>query len=155
MKRLYLAYGSNLNIPQMHRRCPDARIYGTTELLNYRLKFKGSKTGSYLTIEKEFGYYVPMAVWEVSAADEKNLDVYEGYPTFYYKKKFELPIWTEDGKEEVREAFAYVMHEDHKIGMPTQHYYNVCLDGYNSFGFDSDRLDEAVEYSVLEYGKSA
>ena len=51
MKKYYLAYGSNLNIPQMQYRCPEARIVGTAVIEGYRLLFNGSKTGSYLTIE--------------------------------------------------------------------------------------------------------
>lgn len=31
---LYAAYGSNLNIAQMTVRCPNARMYGRTELEN-------------------------------------------------------------------------------------------------------------------------
>ena len=56
------------------------------------LLFKGSKTGSYLTIEPKEGSRVPVAAWEVSAEDELALDRYEGFPTFYYKKEMLLPI---------------------------------------------------------------
>ena len=38
-KRYYVAYGSNLNIPQMRFRCPSARIIGTSEISDYRLLF--------------------------------------------------------------------------------------------------------------------
>ena len=62
MKKFYLAYGSNLNMKQMQFRCPDARIVGTAEIPNYQLLFKGSKTGSYLTIEPKQGCTVPAAV---------------------------------------------------------------------------------------------
>ena len=61
-KRFYLAYGSNLNIPQMQRRCPTAKIVGIAEIKDYELLFKGSKTGSYLTIEPKKGATVPVAV---------------------------------------------------------------------------------------------
>ena len=87
-KRYYIAYGSNLNVEQMHYRCPDARIIGTATLDGWTLLFKGSKTGSYLTIEQKEGESVPVAVWEVSPADEANLDRYEGFPHFYYKKRW-------------------------------------------------------------------
>ena len=40
-----------------------ARIIGTSELQDYRLLFKGSKTGSYLTVEPKKGCTVPVAVW--------------------------------------------------------------------------------------------
>ena len=85
-KRYYIAYGSNLNVRQMRMRCPSARIIGTSVLKDYELLFKGSKTGSYLTVEKKSGVSVPVAVWEVTAEDEKALDRYEGFPNFYYKK---------------------------------------------------------------------
>ena len=77
-KRYYLAYGSNLNIPQMRHRCPTAKVIGTAEIKDYELLFKGSKTGYYLTIESQKGAKVPVAVWEVKQGDEANLDVYEG-----------------------------------------------------------------------------
>ena len=76
-KRYYIAYGSNLNIHQMRWRCPSARIVGTAELAGWRLLFKGSKTGSYLTIEPFAECRVPVAVWEVSPRDELALDHYE------------------------------------------------------------------------------
>ena len=45
--RYYIAYGSNLNIPQMRMRCPQAKIIGTSEIKDYELLFKGSQTGPY------------------------------------------------------------------------------------------------------------
>ena len=76
-KRYYLAYGSNLNIRQMAYRCPSARIIGTSIIPDYELLFKGSKTGSYLTIEPKEGSKVPVAVWSVTESDEARLDAYE------------------------------------------------------------------------------
>ena len=60
-KRYYIAYGSNLNVPQMRMRCPHATILGTANLKGWELLFKGSKTGSYLTIEECAGGTVPVA----------------------------------------------------------------------------------------------
>ena len=54
-KRYYIAYGSNLNVGQMRMRCPHATILGTANLKGWELLFKGSKTGSYLTIEESEG----------------------------------------------------------------------------------------------------
>ena len=81
-KRYYIAYGSNLNVRQMMMRCPTARLIGTSVIKDYRLMFKGSQTGSYLTIEQSLGSEVPVGVWAVSEADERALDRYEGYPNF-------------------------------------------------------------------------
>ena len=51
-KRYYIAYGSNRNVRQRRIRCASARIIGTSVRKDYELLFKGSKTGSYLTVEK-------------------------------------------------------------------------------------------------------
>lgn len=140
---LYAAYGSNLNKEQMIWRCPGAKEAGTSIIKDYRLMFKGSQSGAYLTIEKEKGCEVPVGLWEVTDQDMKNLDRYEGYPTFYYKKTFVAEC--SDGKR--HRIFAYIMHEERKLGMPTTHYMGVCAKGYEDFGFDLKTLTEAWEYS--------
>lgn len=148
MKRYYLAYGSNLNIPQMRWRCPHARIIGTGEIKDYELLFKGSMTGYYLTIEEAKGKRVPVAVWEVSGTDERALDRYEGYPRFYYKKDMEIEVQSIRTEEiDIRKAFAYIMNEESSPGVPTTGYYSTCLEGYISFGFDERFLIEAVRRS--------
>ena len=147
-KRYYIAYGSNLNIRQMRMRCPSARIIGTSEIPDYELLFKGSRTGSYLTIEPKAGSRVPVAAWEVSTEDELALDRYEGFPTFYYKKEMILPIkGIRSGKVRQRNTFVYIMHEDRPYGLPDRFYTSTCLEGYKSFGFDSRYLDDAIKNS--------
>ena len=147
MKKFYLAYGSNLNVKQMQFRCPDARIVGTAEIPNYQLLFKGSKTGSYLTIEPKQGCTVPAAVWSVSERDELALDRYEGYPHFYYKTELELSL-AKTGKKLT--AFVYIMHEERKLGLPTFAYIRTCVDGYRQFGFDLKHLRKAMDISERE-----
>ena len=147
-KRYYIAYGSNLNIPQMRMRCPGARIIGTSVIEDYQLLFKGSKTGSYLTIEPKGGAEVPVVIWEVTESDEKALDRYEGYPNFYYKKEMTLDIkGIRTGKVRRRDAFVYIMHEERELGIPSWHYVNTCLDGYRAFGFDEKYLFDAIRIS--------
>ena len=142
MKRYYLAYGSNLNKGQMVHRCPMARVVGTAMMKNWRLLFRGSKTGSYLTIEEAEGYDTPVAVWAVTPLDERNLDIYEGYPRFYYKKN----ITVECNGEEL-DAFVYIMHEDRPVGIPSAQYWRTCREGYFYFDFNEEYLREAYLYS--------
>ena len=146
--RYYIAYGSNLNVDQMASRCPDAEVVGTGMLKGMRLWFKGSQTGNYLTIEEECGYEVPVVVWKVSEQDERNLDWYEGFPKFYYKKGFSMEV-KDINTSDVRlmNVFAYIMHEERKIGAPRKSYVDGCKEGYHTFGFDTKILDEAVKAS--------
>lgn len=148
-KRYYLAYGSNMNYGQMQARCPDAKPVGTALLLGYELLFKVSKTGAYLTIEKKKGGCVPLAVWEVSAADERNLDRCEGCPTYYYKKEMRLPVERfASGRTTKTNAFIYIMHEYRRFGIPTGRYLYGCVKGYRTFGFDPKYLYDAFERSA-------
>lgn len=69
-KRLYVAYGSNLNIRQMKQRCPTAKLYGTGMLEDYELQFKGYPDSAFATIAPKEGASVPVAVWEIQPKDE-------------------------------------------------------------------------------------
>ncbi|WP_298031078.1 gamma-glutamylcyclotransferase family protein [uncultured Dysosmobacter sp.] len=145
-KRYYIAYGSNLNVQQMRRRCPHATVLGTANLKDWELLFKGSRTGSYLTIEECEGGTVPVAVWEVDGTDEAALDRYEGFPTFYYKKEIRLQYkGIRTGRRRTVTAFAYIMHEDRPIGVPADFYMRTCLNGYDTFYFNRNVLIEAYE----------
>lgn len=146
MSKYYLAYGSNLNVRQMAHRCPTAKPVGTAVIRDYELLFKGSKTGAYLTIEKKKGSTVPAAVWEVTADDEKRLDVYEGCPAFYYKTEMKLPVKS-DSETKIITAFVYIMHEDRPLGVPSRQYVHTCADGYMDFGFGLKHLEVALNIS--------
>ena len=147
-KKYYIAYGSNLNIDQMHFRCPGARVIGTSVIEDYEVLFKGSKTGAYLTIEPRAGAKVPVAVWETTAGDEIALDRYEGCPVFYYKTKMVLPVKNiRTGKITNRKAYVYIMHEERNLGIPTLRYIETCLEGYRAFEFDESLLYEAIDKS--------
>lgn len=131
MKKFYIAYGSNLNKYQMKYRCPNAIPYCSGTLKDYELLFKGSKTGSYATIESKEGASVPVGVWLIDASDERYLDMYEGFPTFYYKTN--VDVETDCG---TINAMVYIMHEDRPHGIPSERYVNTCLEGYNDFDLD-------------------
>lgn len=142
MAKYYIAYGSNMDEGQMAYRCPTAQLLGRTELENYRLLFKGSKTGAYATIEPEEGSRVPVLVWTIEKEDEKRLDRYEGYPVFYYKKDLEIDL---AGKWVT--VMAYIMDESREYGKPSEGYYSVLDRAYRKYGFPMEILTEAYKIS--------
>lgn len=142
MEKYYIAYGSNMDKEQMAYRCPTAQLLGRTELEDYRLLFKGSKTGAYATIEPEEGSRVPVLVWIIEKEDEKRLDRYEGYPVFYYKKDLEINL---DGKRVT--ALVYIMDESREYGKPSERYYGVLERAYRKYGFPMEILTEAYKIS--------
>ena len=148
MKRYYIAYGSNLNVQQMRWRCPGARIIGTSELQDYRLLFKGSKTGSYLTVEPEKGCTVPVVVWEVTDQDELALDRYEGYPRHYTKEQ--VSVRTTDGA--AVSVMAYIMAEPmcRQPALPSPYYYRAIQQGFEANGLPVESLEEAWNRTIDE-----
>ena len=143
-KKYYIAYGSNLSVDQMACRCPDAKGIGTAVIEDYALLFKGCAT-----IEQREGKKVPVLIWEISPSDEKNLDRYEGYPNFYYKKDLTLTVQMTgtDASQELT-AMVYIMDERRRLASPTGYYYKVLADGYEDFGFDKAILEQALVDSV-------
>ena len=57
---LYIAYGSNLNMPQMANRCPTAEVVGASQLKDYELLFRGSRGSAVATVEPKEGSTVPV-----------------------------------------------------------------------------------------------
>ena len=148
-KRLYVAYGSNLNFEQMKYRCPTAKLYDTGIIEGYELQFKGEPTCAFATIAPKENASVPVAVWEIQPRDEMALDRYEGYPSHYFKQNVPVQL----GGEEVS-AMVYIMNLKRQFGMPSPHYYQAVLEGYHDCGLDTDVLDQAVKDSAQNFYKS-
>ncbi|MDL2205324.1 gamma-glutamylcyclotransferase [Eubacteriales bacterium OttesenSCG-928-N13] len=121
----YIAYGSNMIAEQMAFRCPNARFIGVGLLPGHQLEFY-----LHATVERsENNVHVPVAVWEISAEDEHQLDRYEGYPSYYIKE--EHTVRMSDGSE--IKGMIYRMKHIRKAP-PTQSYYKGIADAYNELG---------------------
>lgn len=139
-KRLYIAYGSNINLEQMAYRCPNSKIVSKEMLKGYELEFRGVAT-----IVPNDKSEVPILIWEIDGRDEHSLDRYEGFPNLYHKELFEIEV---DGEK--KECMAYLMNKG-QISPPTSYYYNVINQGYEANGMDTSYLRAALEKSV--YGQ--
>lgn len=147
--KYYIAYGSNLSVSQMCHRCPDAVYVGTCELPGFRLSFRGSGAGCYLSVDRAEGHSVRCLVWRISDLDEEMLDVYEGYPKHYTKFDVEVDLVALTGQPLGRiTAMIYALPETCRTGVPIHYYYEICRDGYRLFDFPTDDLLQALQYSV-------
>lgn len=141
-ERLYIAYGSNLNLPQMAFRCPTAEVAGKSELKGYELLFRGGRRGAVATVEPKDGGSVPVLLWKIRKTDEEALDRYEGYPHFYEKQMMKVEL---DGKPV--SAMVYVMTPGHEFGIPSDYYADVIREGYETAGFDLQILEDAIDHA--------
>ena len=129
----YFAYGSNLHHLQMKRRCPNCKYLKKIVLNNYRMTFR-SKYGA-ADIEKKLGDKVHGALYLISKAAERRLDVYEEYPTLYKK------IYFRYGGKKVK---TYTMVKKTKLVPPTTRYLNIIKQGYKDCKLNKKSLNEAL-----------
>ncbi|HTI77421.1 MAG TPA: gamma-glutamylcyclotransferase, partial [Mycobacterium sp.] len=116
----YFAYGSNLCVQQMARRCPGAvnprpaRLADHDWLINER---------GVATVEPFDGSQVHGVVWQVTDHDLATLDSAEGVPVRYRRDR--LTVHTDDGPSE---AWVYI---DHRVdpGPPRPGYLERIVDG--------------------------
>ena len=130
---LYFAYGSNLNLFQMKRRCKDSVFLKKYELKGYKLNFRSKYRAA--DIEKSKNSIVPGALFEISKSDEKKLDVYEDFPILY--KKLYFTYYN-------RTVMTYIMVNKTEFRYPTERYLNVVKQGYKDCKLNFDYLTKAL-----------
>jgi len=137
-RRLYWAYGSNLNHEQMRNRCPAATpvkaLYlGGRLVFRYVADVVGSDDPRAL---------VAGGLWWITPECEAVLDGYEGVNRGSYAKKyFELK---HDGK--MHKVLYYQMCHG-GVSPPPQQYFDGIVQGYRDFGLKLELLREAFEHS--------
>ena len=131
---LYFAYGSNLNLFQMKRRCRDSKFIKTIELKDFKLTFRSRYRAA--DIEPKKKSIVPGALFEISKSDEKKLDIYEDFPNLYTKHYFHYY-----GKK----VMTYTMVNKSSFRYPTERYLNVVKKGYNDCKLDNLYLKKALK----------
>ena len=139
--KLYVAYGSNLNKRQMKKRCPKSSPVTTGILKDWTLIYRGESSGTYATIQKQTGAFVPVALWEIHPEDEKALDEYEAYPSLY--GKYDITVTLEDGSETT--GMVYIMTEDAVPGQPSEEYIQAIREGYADYQLDLSVFETSLK----------
>jgi len=85
----YFAYGSNLWLNQMARRCPDSSFVGVAVLKDWKWFIS---TRGYANVIHSPGDAVYGMLYTLTPADEENLDGYEGTPDPYVKQMHEVEM---------------------------------------------------------------
>jgi len=138
--KLYFAYGMNTNTEEMAYRCPRARSLGKAVLPGYRLEFK-----SFATIVPSPKEQVEGVLWTITDTDESALDMLEGYPEFYDKKTVSVE---HDNQSYI--AMTYIMGPREQGYAPSDGYYSMVSEGYQTFGLSQQQLLDAKNRSIKE-----
>jgi hypothetical protein len=144
-RRLYWAYGSNLSVANMTRRCPAAVKYSRLYVNNGLLTFRPNKSlrgVADVKASKDRSHVVAGGLWWITAECEASLDRCEGYPHLYVKRYLTLSV-----NGEVQRCMFYTMVVDCGLMAPFDSYVEVIAEGYGDFGLDLRLLRAAVRRS--------
>jgi AIG2-like family len=137
-RKLYWAYGANLNVDSMARRCPGAEPVAALVMPNGALVFRGVAD---VVVRK--GSEVHGGLWWITPACERSLDRFEGVSSGLYLKR-ELVVRL---SKVPHKCLFYQMAMSTGVMPPSEHYLDTIAEGYRDFGLDLDALDEAVQES--------
>jgi gamma-glutamylcyclotransferase (GGCT)/AIG2-like uncharacterized protein YtfP len=133
---LYAAYGTNLDSRRMLRRAPHSPLRGTGWLAGWRLTFAGedlSWNGPRVTVVEHGPSQVYVALYDVTPADEANLDDWEGTGFGVYRK-IRVRVHTLDGDAL---AWVYVM-DGYEGGLPSARHLGELADAAEAAGAPND-----------------
>jgi hypothetical protein len=133
---LYAAYGSNMDPAQMKERAPHSPMAGTGWLMGWRLTFGGEDfawEGALSTVVPDPGSQVFVVLYDVTEADEAQLDRWEGGELGLHKK-LRLRVHTLEGSVL---AWLYVL-DAYEGGQPSARYLGVMADAAEAAGAPDD-----------------
>ncbi|WP_029433329.1 gamma-glutamylcyclotransferase [Blastococcus sp. URHD0036] len=140
---LYAAYGSNMDPAQMLRRCPSSPHTGTGWIRGWRLTFGAEEfgwEGALATLVPADGLDptgVFVALYDLTDADERALDAWEGADLGLYRK-LNLRVHTLAG-----DVVAYVHALDaFEGGLPSARYLGALSDAAQEAGAPDDYVAE-------------
>jgi len=125
----------------MQLRCRDSEYIKNFFLEGYKLSFCAvSRSYGVANIIKKSGSKVPGGIWKISESDEKELDIYEGYPTLYTKDYFKL------NNEQV---LFYIIKRNYVFKRPAREYVDIIHQGYKDCDLESEYLKRRLaQYSI-------
>jgi gamma-glutamylcyclotransferase len=146
----YFAYGSNMLLERLRRRCPSAKTIGVSTLNGYTLEFsKPSKDGSgKATIVKSeaTGARVVGVIFEVGTSELEELDHAEGYGNGYERNSSLLVKKLTDGTPTI--TTSYFATKFDRCLKPYDWYWALVMAGATQQGLPRDWIAmlEAVEF---------
>lgn len=128
VQTVYFAYGSNLSLAQMAKRCPESRYLGLGLLPNFKWQIN---TRGYANVCISEGDSVEGLCFLLSQKDEKRLDFNEGFPTAFQKQSFKVEVSAATASiagrrvreviDKILQPFSESQHQHSTTGIPKYH----------------------------------
>ena len=138
----YFAYGSNMDVAQMDVRCPGAPVQASAKLNDFRFVINSRGVASIVDAP---GSVVHGVLWEISPADERTLDRYEGVREGLYSK---TTVTVETSVGIVDDVLTYAA-TDSNAGPPRSGYQEKIVAAAKSHELPSGYIEELEGWTNL------
>jgi gamma-glutamylcyclotransferase (GGCT)/AIG2-like uncharacterized protein YtfP len=135
---LYFAYGMNTNRSGMAQRCPGALSLGHARLIDYSFRF-----AHHADVVKSKSSFVDGVLWVIDNYHLVSLDGLEGYPFYYNRRKLRVAH-----NDRIVMAETYYMQPGNLDALPSQHYFDMVVEGYKEHNVPLDQLYNNVYEST-------
>lgn len=137
----YFAYGHNTNIEEMHRRIPEATLFGHADLPNYRYELRHVSN-----IVPDDGSVVHGVLWKIPVAKLDDLDWNEAYHRNYKHSVIEV---VHQGR--LFRALTYVLLKQYRNErLPTVQYVDWVAQGYRENDIPLSQLTQALDHALAK-----
>ena len=159
-KRLYFAFGSNLSLDQMRKRCPGHQLVGTAVLSNHRVvcnKKGDNGVDYYAGIVCSPGDEVLGALYQLTEEDITRLDVSEGCKDagrHYIRNEKDFFVRNRETGQVIN-AFTYFVVEPVALKKPTSEYAAKIFKGCRDHGFPDEYVKDLRKWLLIKKNNEA
>ena len=114
----------------MALRCPGAQALGHARLIDHVFRF-----ATHADVVKCPGAFVDGVLWVIDNYHLVSLDGLEGYPFYYNRRKLRVAH-----NDRIVMAETYYMQPGNLDALPSQHYFDMVVEGYKEHGVPLDQL---------------
>ena len=122
----------------MAQRCPGALSLGHARLIDYSFRF-----AHHADVVKSKSSFVDGVLWVIDNYHLVSLDGLEGYPFYYNRRKLRVAH-----NDRIVMAETYYMQPGNLDALPSQHYFDMVVEGYKEHGVPLDQLYNNVYEST-------
>jgi gamma-glutamylcyclotransferase (GGCT)/AIG2-like uncharacterized protein YtfP len=144
----YFAYGSNMNWPQMQRRCPSARFVCIARLPGHQFaiaRHSRLRNCGTANIFPEAESTVWGIVYEVSESDMLMMDAFEdGY------SRYQHSVYSFEPNSSVLEAIVYIAPKEISVPLPNAEYKRLMLEGARHWQLPTDYCAMLAQLKAAE-----
>lgn len=130
--RYYFAYGCNLNLAEIKKKCPNIKVLGPMKLPNYKLEFFGYSSvwdGAVESVIPDLASEVWGVLYKLDSASWEELDNYEDARFDGTGAYFHYPVEVIDNNGMLVPATIYKKSELRQPQLPSTEYLDIILKG--------------------------